>query len=169
MAEFETPEQLLDAARAARDAGYHKLDAYSPNEIHGLDQTLGLPRSRLPVYVLIGGIIGALTGYLIQYYSAVVDYPVNVGGRPDHSWPAFIIVTFELTILLAGLTAVVGLVLMCGLPRPYHPVFNVPEFERASQDRYFLCIETDDARFDATQTRAFLDALSPVNVFEVDE
>ena len=169
MAEFDSPERLLDACRSARDAGFVSMDAYAPTEVHGLSEALGMKPSPLPKLVLIGGIVGGLIGYLLQFWTATIEYPMNIGGRPNHSWPSFIVVTFEMTILCAGLTAVVGLIMLCKLPKPYHPVFNVPEFqERASRDRFFLCIEQSDPKFDTGATRTFLEGLDPLGVYEVE-
>src|SRR5579871_2635921 len=133
MAEFETPTALVNAARAAREKGYRKLDAYSPFPIEELSDALHLHKNRLPLIVLCGGILGGLTGYLLQYYVTVIYFPINVAGRPLHSWPAYIIITFEMTILFASIASVLGLFALCGLPMPYHPVFNVPRFALASR------------------------------------
>ena len=168
MAEFETPEELMDAAKEAYAAGYRQMDAYTPFPVEGLSEAMGHKWTILPALVLGGGIAGAVGGYLMQYYLTVIDYPINVGGRPLHSWPSFIPITFELAILLAAGTAVVGMILLNGLPRPYHPVFNAPGFERASQDRFFLCIESGDEQFDAAATRAFLESRNPASVTEVE-
>jgi len=165
-AEFKTHEDLLCAAEASYAQGYRKMDAYAPFPIEGLARALG-KRNRVPLMVLIGGIIGGAGAYYMMWYANVVSYPINIGGRPMHSWPAFIPITFELTVLCAGLTAFFGSLATCGLPKPYHPMFNLPEFERASQDRFFLCIEADDPIFDATKTREFLQRLNPLNVAEV--
>ncbi len=143
------------------------MDAYSPFPIEGLSEAIGFKQTRMPLIVLIGGICGGLTGYIMQYYLSVIDYPINVGGRPLHSWPAFIPVTFELTILGASLFAVIGMIALNGLPEPYHPVFNVARFHFASRDRFFLCIQADDPLFDAQQTRQFLSSLGPRDVAEV--
>jgi Protein of unknown function (DUF3341) len=139
MAEFATPEELLRAAQGAHDAGYRKMHAYSPSQVDGVAEASGFKKTRVPLVVLIGGIIGALTAYGMQYYSAVHDYPLNVGGRQLHSWPAFSPITFELTVLFAAFAAVFGMLAMNRLSRPCHPVFNVPEFKLASQTRFFLC------------------------------
>lgn len=169
MAEFENPAHLVEAATRARREGFTRLDAYSPFPIEGLSEAIGFHETKLPLVVLLGGIIGALTGYSLQYYVAVVAYPINIGGRPLNSIPAFIPVTFELTILFAALTAALGMLFMNGLPKPYHPAFNVPRFEMASRDRFFLCIESRDPRFDGETTRGFLETLSPRGVYEVEE
>jgi hypothetical protein len=168
MAEFETAQALVEAATRARLAGYRKMDAYSPIPIEELNEALDLRRTRLPLVVLLGGITGGLAGYGLEYWSQVVAYPMNVGGRPFHSWPHFIPVTFETTVLGAALAAFVGLWALNGLPQPYHPVFNVPAFARASTDRFFLVIEAADPRFDRQRTWRFLEDLRPVGVYEVE-
>ncbi|HEX4653382.1 MAG TPA: DUF3341 domain-containing protein [Candidatus Udaeobacter sp.] len=165
-AEFSVHEDLLRAAEKAYTAGYRRMDGFAPFPVEGLAEALG-KRTRLPLLVLIGGIIGGAGAYYMQWYANLVSYPVNIGGRPMHSWPAFIPITFELTVLCAGLVAFFGALALSGLPRPHHPIFNLPEFERASQDRFFLCIEADDPKFDAENTRAFLQGLNPLNVAEV--
>lgn len=168
MAEFDNPEDLLRAARHAHAEGYRRMDAYSPLPIEGLAEALGFRHTRIPLIVLLGGLVGCLGGFLLQYYVAVMDYPINVGGRPLNSWPAFIPVTFELTVLVAALSAVLGLLVLCRLPMPYHPVFNVPRFELASRNRFFLCIEAADARFEAEGTRRYLEGLNPRGVYDVE-
>jgi len=167
MAEFDTPTGLVNAARAAREKGYRKLDAYSPFPVEELNDALHLHKNRLPLIVLIGGIVGGIAGYLLQYYVTVVNFPINVGGRPLHSWPAYIIITFELTILFAAISAVLGLLALCGLPTPYHPTFNVPRFAQASRNRFFLCIEATDPLFDRDRTCGFLESLEAREVSEV--
>jgi hypothetical protein len=167
MAEFGEPEELLEASRKVRDAGYAAFDAYTPFPIDGLGEAVGHKRSPIPFLVFGGGLMGALTGFGMMWSSSVIFYPINSGGRPFNSWPAFIPITFELTILFAALTAVVSMFFLNRLPMPYHPVFNAPGFERASQDRFFLCIEADDPKFEAKRTRAFLEGLGPEKVSEV--
>ena len=169
MAEFDNSDDLLSAAEGAHSAGYRQMDAYSPMPIHGLAEALGFRKPKLPLLVLLGGITGAVCGYGLQYYTSVIDYPINIGGRPLHSWPAFIPVTFELTILFAAFAAVFGMLALNGLPMPYHPVFNLESFKRATRDRFFLCIETKDEQFDLEGTRAFLEGQKPIEVSEVEE
>ena len=167
MAEFEDPNTLVAAAAQARDAGYRRMDAYSPFPIEELHEALGSHHSRLPLIVLIGGVVGCLGGFLLQYWASAIAYPINVGGRPFNSWPAFIPVTFECTILGAALSAVLGMLALNGLPMPYHPVFNVPRFALASRNRFFLCIESEDPKFDIEGTRHFLETLNPREVTTV--
>lgn len=169
VAEFETPTALVQAARSAREAGYAKMDAYSPFPIEELSEALGFRRTKMPMLILIGGIVGALSGFALQYYCAVISYPINVAGRPLNSWPSWIPVTFEVTILIASLTAVFGLLALCGLPMPYHPLFHVPRFSRATRDSFFLCIEAADPRFDRTATNEFLSGLGAREVSEVPQ
>ena len=167
MAEFDNPTALVNAARAARERGYRKLDAYSPFPIEELSEALHLHKNKLPLIVLIGGITGAILGYMLQYYVTVVYFPINIAGRPLHSWPAYIVITFEVTILIAALSCVFGLLALCGLPMPYHPTFNVPRFALASRNRFFLCIESTDPLFDRDDTVSFLETLEPREVSEV--
>ena len=167
IAEFDNPTALVKAARAAREKGYRKLDAFSPFPIEGLTDALHLHKNKLPLIVLTGGIIGGLTGFLVQYYVTVINFPINIGGRPLDSWPSYIIITFELTILFGALSAVLGMLGLCGLPMPYHPVFNAPRFALASNNRFFLCIESADPLFDVAATGDFLRGLEPHEVTEV--
>jgi hypothetical protein len=169
VAEFDDPTSLVAAARKCRDAGYRKMDAYSPFPIHELTEALGFRRTRLPLLVLVGGLTGTATALLMQWFSAVVHYPINVGGRPLASWPAFIPITFELTILFASFATVLGMLGMNGLPMPYHPIFNAPRFALASRDRFFLCIEAKDPSFDLEKTTKFLEGLGAQVVSEVEE
>ncbi|NDJ59789.1 MAG: DUF3341 domain-containing protein [Chloroflexi bacterium] len=167
-AEFEEPAALLAAARQARAAGYRKIRTYSPFEVHGLDEVLD--QQRTPVLgwlVLIALLLGGAAAFLMQYWTAVVDYPLNVGGRPLFSWPAFIPITFEASILFAGVAAVGFLLIRSALPQPYHPIFNTDGIEAASQSRFFLCIQTDDAQFRLRETWQFLQNLEPIQVSEV--
>ena len=167
MAEFATPTALVQAAECARLEGYRQMDAYSPIPIEELSEALGLRRTRLPILVFLGGLLGGIAGYGLEYWTQAIAYPLNVGGRPYNSWPQYIPVTFETTVLGAALSAFVGMWALNKLPMPYHPVFNVPAFARASRDRFFLCIETTDPRFDRYQTAKFLESLHPVGVSEV--
>lgn len=167
MAEFDDPNALIEAARQARAAGYRRMDAYTPIPLHGLTEALGNPPTRLPWITFAGGLLGAAGGYALLYYLTVIDYPMNVGGRPVHSWPAFMPVVFELTVLGASLASVLGMLALNGLPMPYHPVFNVPEFRLASRNRFFLCIEAADGQYDPERTRSFLAGLQAHSVQEV--
>src|SRR5437868_1756728 len=167
MAEIADPPSLDAATERANHAGYRCVDAYSPYPIEELHEALGSHHTRLPLIVLIGGLVGCIGGYLLQYWVSVLAYPLNVGGKPFHSWPAFIPVTFECTILGAALSAVLGMLALNGLPMPYHPVFNVPRFALASRNRFFLCIEARDAKFDLEHTRHFLETLEPREVSAV--
>ncbi|HKS74277.1 MAG TPA: DUF3341 domain-containing protein [Terriglobales bacterium] len=167
MAEFDSAQSLVDAAHKTHAAGYQKVDAYSPFPIEGLAEAIGFTKNRVPLVVLIGGLIGGLSGYLMQYWISAVSYPINIGGKPYHSWPAFIVVTFEMTILFGGLSAVFGMLALNGLPMPYHPVFNVPRFAFATKDRFFLIIFSSDPNYDPTRTRAFLEGLGSRFISEV--
>lgn len=167
MAEFDSAQELVAAAHKTHEAGYHKIDAYSPFPVEGLAEAIGFHKNRVSLVVLIGGLIGGISAYALQYWVAVITYPTNVGGRPFHSWPSFIIVTFELTILFGGLSAVIGMIALNGLPLPYHPVFNVPEFAKATENKFFLVVEASDPNFDAAGTRSFLSGLGPRMVAEV--
>jgi len=167
MAEFDDHQQLIKAAAAAHAAGYRKMDAYTPYPVHGLSEALGQKPTKISSLVLLGGFIGCIGGFGLMCWITMVAYPMNVAGKPNYSWPAFIPITFETTVLVAALTAVFGMLALNGLPQPYHPVFNVDRFKRASQDRFFLCIEAVDPKFDPGSTRAFL-AQHSAEVMEVD-
>ena len=167
IAEFDDPEALVAAAQRAHENGYRCMDGYAPYPIEELHHALGSPTTRLPLVVLIGGLLGCVGGYVMQYWMSAVAYPLNIGGKPYHSWPAFIPVTFECTILAAALSAVLGMLALNGLPQPYHPVFNVPRFALASRNRFFLCIEAVDPKFDLEGTRRFLETLNPREVSTV--
>jgi len=167
VAEFHEPEPLIAAARAVTEAGYRKVEAYSPFPLEGLAEALEFKRTRLPLIVLCGGIIGGLAVYALQYWVSVIQYPLNIGGRPTHSWPLFLPVTFECIVLLAALSCVLGMLALNGLPRPFHPLFDVEGFERASSDRYFLLIMAADGKFDVDQTREFLSGLDCERVSDV--
>ncbi len=167
LAEFDTPTELVVAARRAYEEGFRRMDAYSPFPIEELAEAIGMHSDRVPLVVLVGGILGGLGGYMLQYWINVISYPVNVGGRPFHSWPAFIPVTFEMTILFAGLAGAFGMLALNGLPMPFHPLFNSSRFAFATRDRFFLCIEATDPKFDLTGVRTFLESLNPRSVSEV--
>jgi hypothetical protein len=169
MAEFVTPDEVLRAVRRAREAGYRAMDAYTPYAVEGLAEELGLPRTRVPFVVLLAALVGAAAGFGMQYWGNTIDYPLDVGGRPFNSWPVFLPIAFEVMVLVASFAALLGMLFLNGLPRPYHPAFNVPRFARASQDRFFLCIEAADPRFDREATRRFLTELGPQEVAEVPE
>lgn len=167
LAEFENPTDLLRAAEAVHESGYRRVDAYSPFPVEGLAEALRFRRTGLPIVVFVAGLVGGITGFVLQYYPSVIDYPVNVGGRPLNSWPAFIPVTFEMTILIAALVTVLAMLALNGLPMPYHPLFHVPRFARVTRDGFFLCIEAADPRFDREKTEAFLAGLKAKDVWEV--
>jgi hypothetical protein len=170
LAEFDSPTELVDAARAVRDAGYTTTDAFSPFPIHDIDEALGVKRSILPYLCFAGGIVGLLSGIGLQYFVHVIDYPIIVGGRPHLSLPAMIPPAYELTILFTAFTAVFGMLFLNGLPRPYHPVFNVPRFALATREKFFLLIEANDEKFDYDETRKFMEGLEgQQEVFDVPE
>jgi Protein of unknown function (DUF3341) len=169
LAEFDTPTQLVDAATKVREAGFTKTDAFSPFPIHEIDKALGIKRSILPYLVFGGGVAGLATGMGLQFFVHVFDYPIIVGGRPFASIPSFIPPAYELTILFAAFTAVFGMLLLNGLPQPYHPVFNVPRFALATRDKFFLLIQTEDPKFNYEETRNFMQGLNAQEVFDVDE
>ncbi len=169
MGEFETAKQLIRAAAKTREAGYRKVDAYAPFPVEGLSEAMGLRHSWVPLVTLIGGLLGGLTGFGFQYWVNVIAYPMNIAGRPLNSWPAFIPVTFELTILGASTFAVFGMLAMNKLPHPYHPVFNVARFSRATSDRFFICIESSDPKFNVAESTRFLQSLDAQYVTEVQD
>jgi hypothetical protein len=168
MAEFETAAGVVAAARRVHAEGYRKVDAYTPYPIEEVTDALHLHDTHVPKVVLAGGIAGLLGGFGLQYYCSVISYPLNIGGRPIAAWPAWVVPSFETTVLLAALAAVFGTLALCGFPQPYHPVFNVPRFVHASRDRFFLCIEAADPKFDLDGTRQLLRSLGPVEVSEVE-
>jgi hypothetical protein len=167
MAEYETAEALVAAAQAAHDAGYRRAEAYSPYPIEGLAEAVGFEHSRLPALVLVGGLVGGAGGYFMQWYAAARSYPENIGGRPLDSWPMFVPITFETTVLLAAITAFVAVLVANGLPRLAHPIFDAPDFDLAMRNRFFLCLRTDDPAFDEARATALLEATSPLRVAEV--
>lgn len=167
VAEFDTPTEIVAAARKAHEEGYRKMDAYSPFPVEGLSEAIGFHKDSVALICLVGGILGLATAYVMQYWINVISYPVNVGGRPLHSWPAFIVVCFEMTVLFGGLAAAFGMLAMNGLPMPYHPLFNVPSFSFASRDKFFLCIEAADPKFHREATYKFLSSLAPRTITEV--
>jgi hypothetical protein len=168
MAEFDSAQALLEAAGKVRGAGYTKADAFSPFPIHGLAEALGFRERRVAPIVLAFGIIGALAGYGLEYWTQVIAFPMNIGGRPFHAWVSFIPPAFETTILFAAFSAGIGMLFLNGLPQPYHPVFNAKRFHLASQDKFFLVIETTDPRFDVHATRQFLEGLKATEVVDVE-
>jgi hypothetical protein len=168
MAEFDAPGEIVTAAEKVMEAGYRKVEGYTPYPIEELSEALDHHKSYVPLLVLIGGITGCLAGYGLEYYTQVISYPMNIGGKPVHSWPAFIPPAFETTILFGAISAVFGMLALNGLPMPYHPVFNVPRFVHASRDRFFLVIESVDPKFQLDETRRFLQGLGALAVSEVD-
>lgn len=169
LAEYDSPDALLEATRRAHEAGYRKMEAYSPIPVDGVAEAMGFEKSAVAPIVLTFGILGGLTGFGMQWYSASISYPLNIGGRPYFSWPAFIPITFELTVLFASFAAVVGMLALNGLPKPYNPLFNAPVFDRASTDGFFLCIEAEDPSFDREQARRFLEETSPRSITDVSQ
>ena len=167
LAEFDSPTDLVYATKAAYAAGYRKMDAYSPFPIEEASEALGFHKSRVPLIVLLGGLLGGLSGFGLQYWINVISYPLNIGGKPYNSWPAFIVPTFEMTILFAGLAGVFGMFALNGLPMPYHPLFNVDRFSAVTRDKFFLCVEAADPKFDVVDTQRFMESLKPVSISEV--
>jgi len=168
VAEFDSPETLMDACEAAKEEGYKIMDAYTPFPVHGLSDAIGFVDKKVPWTVFLCGISGTFLGYSMEWYTSVIDYPLNVGGRPLNALPAFIPVAYESTILLASFGAFFGMLIYNRLPQPYHSIFNTPQFQRASQDRFFLAIEARDPKYDRNSTRTFLEAQKPLNVSEVE-
>ncbi len=168
MAEFDDPDLLVRAAQRTYLEGYRRIDAFTPYPVHGLAEAIGFRKTYLPLFVLLGGLGGGFTGFFMQWYASVISYPLNIGGRPLNSWPAFIPATFELTIIGAAFTAVFGMLALNGLPLPYHPVFNVPNFQLASRDRFFLLVQANDPQFNLAETRRFLQTLGARDVAEVE-
>ena len=167
LAEFDSSTDLVYAAKAAYAAGYRKMDAYSPFPIEEASDAIGFHKSRVPLIVLLGGLLGGLSGFGLQYWINVISYPLNIGGKPYDSWPAFIVPTFEMTILFAGLAGVFGMFALNGLPMPYHPLFNVDRFSAVTRDKFFLCVEAADPKFDVVDTQRFMESLKPLSISEV--
>jgi hypothetical protein len=167
MAEFDSAQAIVDAARRAMSHGFTKVEAYTPVPIEELNDIIHKKRTVLPTIALLGGLTGMATGFALQYWAAVIEYPMNVGGRPFASWPAFVIPSYELTILFSALATAGGMIALCGLPQPYHPVFNAPRFSLASSDKFFLVIETADAKYDADRTPGFLQEIGAKGVYDV--
>ncbi len=168
-AEFDHEDKLLEACATTRDAGFKNFEAYSPFPVHGLREAIGFKRPILPWVIFAGGLVGLTAGFSLCYWVSAIELPYNIGGRPLNSWPSFIPVTFEVTVLVSALTTVIGMFAFNGLPRPNHPIFNHPNFERASQDRFFLTIESEDPKFEPEATTAFLRGLNPLDVTEVED
>ena len=167
VAEFETPTELVNACKAAYAEGYREMDAYSPFPIEEASEAIGFHKSAVPLVVLTGGILGGLSGFLLQYWINVIAYPLNIGGKPWNSWPAFVVPTFEMTILFAGLSGMFGMFALNGLPRPYHPLFHVDQFSKVTRNRFFLCVEAIDPKFDLAGTQQFMERLKPLSISEV--
>ena len=169
LAEFDEPQELLEAVRLARARGYRCMEAYTPFPIEEISEAIGTRRLWIPLIVLVGGITGGLGGFFMQYYAAALHYPLNIGGRPLWSWPAFIPITFELTVLVAALSGAFGMLAINRLPQPYHPVFNVERFRQATQSQFFLCIESADPKFNREETRRFMEDLHAREVYDVKD
>jgi hypothetical protein len=166
-ASFHSPEQIVEAAKKVHAAGYRRAEGYTPYAVEGLTEALGFHHTGIPLIVFVGGLVGCIGGYFMMWYANVISYPWNIGGRPPNSWPAYIPITFEMTVLGASLLALFGMLILNGLPSPYHPMFRAPTFELASQNRFFLCIEVADPEFKLDWTRQFLESLGPISVVEV--
>ena len=167
LAEFESVDSVISAAQCVYAAGYRKIDAYSPFPLEELSEAIGFHKNGVALVCLVGGLLGGTAAYVLQWWINTISYPINIGGRPLHSWPSFIIVTFEMTILFSGLSAVFGMIALNGLPMPYHPVFNVPQFDNASRDKFFIIVFSSDKNYDPVRTRQFLESLNPLSVAEV--
>ncbi len=168
MAEFDNPTDLVAAAQRTYEAGYRRINGYSPYPIEELSEAIGFTRTGLPLIVLIGGILGGLGGFFMQYWMEVIDYPLNVGGKPYNSWPSFIPITFECTVLVAAFAAVLGMLVLNKLPQPYHPVFNAPNFALATRDSFFLVIEASDRKFEHDEVMHFMQTLEPKDLIDVE-
>lgn len=167
VAQFASDGEIVTATRSAYERGYRKMDAFAPFPVEGLAEALGRGKTAVPLIVFCGGVCGGLGGYFLQWYAAAISYPLNIGGRPLNSWPPFIPITFELTVLSAAFAAIIGMLALNKLPEPYHPLFNAPEFARSSTDKFFLCVEASDPIFDLKETRRFLESLKPESILEV--
>ncbi|HEU4435577.1 MAG TPA: DUF3341 domain-containing protein [Pyrinomonadaceae bacterium] len=168
IAEFETPGDLVHAARKVYEAGYRRINGYSPYPIEELSEAIGFTHTSLPLIVFIGGVLGGLAGFGMQYWMEVISYPLNVGGKPFNSWPAFIPITFECTVLAAAFSAVLGMLILNKLPQPYHPVFNAPNFALATRDRFFLAVEANDPKFEHDRVVSLLQSLNALEVSDVE-
>lgn len=168
MAEFDSPTDLVAAARTTYESGYRRINGYSPFPIEELSEAIGFTHTRLPLIVLLGGILGGLAGFFMQYWMEVINYPLNVGGKPYNSWPAFVPITFECTVLCAAFSAVLGMLALNKLPQPYHPVFNAPNFALATRDRFFLVIEANDPKFRHDEVLQFMQGLGAKDVIDVE-
>src|SRR6185312_11008655 len=168
VAEFDGPRPLIEAVREAHEQGYRELEAYTPYPLEELDEILG-GWNPVPLIVLLGGLSGAATAWAMEYYIAAIDYPINVGGRPLYSWPAFIPILFELTVLFASIAGFVGTLVLCGFPRPHHALFDITRFRAASRDSFFLCVESKDLMFERNRTAEFLEGLEALEVWEVED
>ena len=168
MAEFESPTELVAAAHKVYSLGYRRINGYSPYPIEELSEAIGFTRTSLPLIVFIGGVVGGLSGFFMQYWIAAIDYPINVGGKPTNSWPAWIPITFEMTVLFAAFSAVLGMLILNKLPQPYHPVFNLPDFALATRDRFFLAVEANDPKFKHGEVVDLLKSLNAVAVNDVE-
>jgi hypothetical protein len=167
MAEFDSAQTVVEAARRVVAEGFTRVEAYTPVPVEDLNDIIHRKRTKLPRFILAGGLVGMATGFVLQYWTSVLDYPLNIGGRPLASWPSFVVPSYELTILFAALTAAIGMIVMNGLPQPYHAVFNVPRFSMASSDKFFLVVESDDPKFDRETTTRFLSDMGAKGVYDV--